>query len=46
MNETNAKKHYCGMTKQEIYAEKLGTLQDALDLIQGGRQHRLADPLQ
>ena len=36
MNEMNAKKHYCGMTKQEIYAEKLGTLQDALDLIQGG----------
>ena len=36
MNEMNAKKHYHGMTKQEIYAEKLGTLQDALDLIQGG----------
>lgn len=27
---------YPGMTKQEIYQSKLGTVQDALDLIQGG----------
>lgn len=27
---------YAGMSHQEIYAAKLGTLQDALDLIQGG----------
>ena len=27
---------YPGMTKQEIYRSKLGTLQDALNLIQGG----------
>ena len=27
---------YAGMTKQEIYRQKQGTLKDALDLIQGG----------
>ena len=36
MKPTYFSNPYPNMTKQEIYRSKLGTLQDALDLIQGG----------
>lgn len=36
MIEQTVSEQYRGMSKQELYRAKLGTLQDALDLIQGG----------
>ena len=36
MTEKEISEQYRGMSKQDLYRSKLGTLQDALDLIQGG----------
>lgn len=36
MTEKALSQQYRGMSKQDLYRAKLGTLQDALDLIQGG----------